>query len=109
MSHTRRNDQSVDAFSLPKKLLAESKARASKLRMTKSGFYRYCLAKELGYSEADALLLAEHRAVLNSVEHDLSSVVLNERSPSSEKVSEAVEAAGKKVNYKIRSHRKPSP
>lgn len=109
MSHTRRSDQSVDAFSLPKKLLAESKARAAKLRMTKSGFYRYCLAKQLGYSEADAILLAEHRAVLNSVEQDISAAALNERAASSEKVSAAAEAVGKKVSYKIGSRRKPSP
>jgi hypothetical protein len=109
MSHTRRNDQSVDAFSLPKKLLAESKARAAELRMTKSGFYRYCLAKELGYDEASALLMAEHRAVLNSVEQDLSAAAMNDRPASSEKVSAAVEAAGKMVNYKIRSRRKPAP
>jgi hypothetical protein len=31
--------------------------------MFKSGFYRYCLAKELGYSEADARELALHGAV----------------------------------------------
>lgn len=71
MSHTRRKDQSVDAFSLPTDLLERAKGRAAKLQMTRSGFYRYCLAKELGYSEADARLFAEHRAVLNSVENSL--------------------------------------
>jgi predicted component of type VI protein secretion system len=109
MSHTRRKDQSVDAFSLPTSLLAESKARAAQMRMTKSGFYRYCLAKELGYSEQDALLFAEHRAVLNSVEQDMAEVALNDRKASSEKVAEVVEAVGKMVNYKIRSRRKPAP
>ena len=39
--------------------------------MTKSGFYRFCLAKMLGYSEEDAKKLAEHRAVLNSIEQAL--------------------------------------
>ena len=71
MSHTRKDDQSVDAFSAPKDLLAKAKSRASELKMTKSGFYRYCLAKALGYSEEDAKKFSEHRAVLNSVESNL--------------------------------------
>ena len=29
-------------------------------RMSKSGFYRYCLAKEVGYGETEALRVAEH-------------------------------------------------
>ena len=36
--------------------------------MTKSGFYRYCLAKELGHDEATARAYAVHRAVLNTLE-----------------------------------------
>jgi hypothetical protein len=71
MPHVRRQDQSVDAFSLPKELLLKAKKRAAELKMTKSGFYRYCLAKFLGYSEADARRLAEHRAVLNSIESNV--------------------------------------
>jgi hypothetical protein len=71
MSHTRRKDQSVDAFSLPLDLLAEAKTRAAQLKMTRSGFYRYCLAKELGYDEQKARAFAVHRAVLNSVESAL--------------------------------------
>jgi len=73
MSHTRRQDQSVDAFSLPTELLAKAKQRAAQLQMTKSGFYRFCLAKELGYSETEARAFAQHRAVLNSVERAISS------------------------------------
>ena len=68
MSHTRRKDQSVDAFSLPTSLLEKVKERAASLKMTRSGFYRFCLAKELGFSEEDARVFAEHRAVLNSVD-----------------------------------------
>ena len=71
MSHTRKYDQSVDAFSAPKDLLTKAKRRAVELKMTKSGFYRYCLAKALGYSEEDARQFSEHRAVLNSVESAL--------------------------------------
>ena len=71
MSHTRKDDQSVDAFSAPKDLLAKAKRRAVELKMTKSGFYRYCLAKALGYSEEEARLFSEHRAVLNSVASSL--------------------------------------
>lgn len=108
MSHTRRNDQSVDAFSLPKKLLAESKDRAAKMRLTKSGFYRYCLAKELGYSEAEALLMAEHRAVLNSVQQELSATSLSDKA-SSGKLPPPKEPADKKVSYKPGSRRKPAP
>jgi hypothetical protein len=40
---------------------------AARRGFTLSGFLRYCLAKELNHSEDDALVLAEHRAVLNSV------------------------------------------
>ena len=72
MSHTRKEDQSVDAFSAPKDLLAKAKRKAVELKMTKSGFYRYCLAKTLGYSEQEAKHFSEHRAVLNSVESSLS-------------------------------------
>ena len=82
MSHTRRNDQSVDAFSLPTDLLNKAKSRAAELKMTKSGFYRYCLAKELGFTETQAMLYAEHRAVLNSVD-----AVISEN-PSPEAASE---------------------
>jgi hypothetical protein len=33
--------------------------------MTKSGFYRYCLARECGFSQAEALEFSVHRAVVN--------------------------------------------
>ena len=63
MPHSRREDQTVEAFSLPKSLLLEAKARAGLRNMTKSGYFRYCLAREMGYSEAEAVGLGQHRAV----------------------------------------------
>jgi hypothetical protein len=53
----------VDAFSAPRWLIDLAKKRAAELRWTKTGFYRYCLAKELGMSEADARELALHGAI----------------------------------------------
>ena len=67
MANSRAKDQGVDAFSAPKGLLSAAKKAAIKLRMTKSGFYRYALAHELGYSEPEALAVAEHLGVGNAV------------------------------------------
>ena len=67
MPHTRKSDQKVDAFSLPVSLSQEAKARAAALGMTSSGFYRYCLAKELGYPELKARELSMHTGVVNSI------------------------------------------
>jgi hypothetical protein len=63
VSHTRHEAEKVDAFSAPRSLLAKAAAAALRKGMTKSGFYRYCLAKELGYDEAEALVFAEHGGV----------------------------------------------
>ncbi len=63
MPGQRRADQGVDAFSAPKELLARAAAEALRRGMTKTGFYRYCLAKELGYPEEEALEFASHRAL----------------------------------------------
>lgn len=98
MSHTRRQDQSVDAFSLPTELLAKAKERAALMHMTKSGFYRFCLAKELGYSDSEARLFAQHRAVLNSVE----------RAINSSKIQAAADRIEEEERSKIRSRRKPA-
>lgn len=64
----RNEDQKVDAFSAPKDLLRAAGVEALKRGMTKSGFYRYCLAKECGYSEAEAVIYAEHGSVMRSRE-----------------------------------------
>jgi hypothetical protein len=61
----RKPDQAVDAFSAPKTLLNAAHVEAKKRHMSKSGFYRYCLAKEVGYCEEDALRVAEHAGVGN--------------------------------------------
>ena len=66
----------VDAFSAPKSLIAQAKREAAKRGMTKTGFYRYCLAKECGFSERDAASFSLHRGVTNSI----SGAVLNESS-----------------------------
>jgi hypothetical protein len=64
----RRDSQAVEAFSASKELLAAAKQRALEKKMSKSGFFRYCLAKELGYSEEEAQNIAEHGAVTLSRE-----------------------------------------
>jgi hypothetical protein len=63
MARNRSEDQAVDAFSAPKDLLRSAHLAAKKLRMSKSGFYRYCLARELGHSEKEALRIAENPRV----------------------------------------------
>ncbi|MDE1170442.1 MAG: hypothetical protein PW734_04400 [Verrucomicrobium sp.] len=60
MTRERREDQAVDAFSASRELLRAAHLEAKRRGMTKSGFYRYCLAKELGVSEEGALKVAEH-------------------------------------------------
>lgn len=55
----RKTDQAVDAFSAPKDLLHAAHLEAKRRGLSKSGFYRYCLAKELDYSDSAALALAE--------------------------------------------------
>lgn len=67
-SQSRRSDQKVDAFSAPLSLLEKANKEALSRRMTKSGFYRYCLAKECGYSHEEAMALAEHRGLINSLD-----------------------------------------
>ena len=67
MSQSRRPDQGVDAFSAPKALIAEAKDKAIEMRLTKSGFYRYSLAKILGWSEEEAMAVAEHGAIRNAI------------------------------------------
>lgn len=59
----RKPDQAVDAFSAPRSLLRAAQLAAKKRGMSKSGFYRYCLAKEVGFSETDAMQFAEHASV----------------------------------------------
>ena len=63
MPHTRRDDQAVEAFSASKDLIARAKARAAELGMNKSGYFRYCLALELGYTEGQARSMAQHSSV----------------------------------------------
>jgi hypothetical protein len=61
----RKLDQAVDAFSAPRDLLRLAQLAAKARGMSKSGFYRYCLAKELDYSETAALSVAEHSGTGN--------------------------------------------
>lgn len=65
MAGVRDENQKVDAFSAPKDLLRKAQLEAKKRRWSKSGFYRYCLARELGYSEVESAHIAEHAAVGN--------------------------------------------
>ena len=41
--------------------------KAVQMRLTKSGFYRYSLAKILGWSEEEAMAVAEHGAIRNAI------------------------------------------
>jgi hypothetical protein len=66
-SQTRKADQAVEAFSAPISLLEQARALARDKGMTRSGFYRYCLAKECGFSEEEAAALAQHRGVTLSI------------------------------------------
>ncbi len=63
MPRERSDNQAVDAFSAPKDLLVAAHREARKRRMSKSGFYRYCLAKEVGLSEREALRIAENPSI----------------------------------------------
>jgi hypothetical protein len=64
MSHTRRDNQEVVAFSASKQLIAQADQRAVERGMTRSGYYRFCLARELGYSEEEAKAIGQHGAIL---------------------------------------------
>lgn len=90
MPHTRRPDQTVEAFSLPRSLLTEALQRAAALRMTKSGYFRYCLALELGYSESEAMDLAQHGAVSNTLKSIQSRAGSIERQSNPKGVSSSV-------------------
>lgn len=81
-------------FSAPVELLkrADEKARAED--MTPSGFYRYCIAKECGYSPEEAKALAVHGAVLVAreravryPEHRPQNIALNDDPSSTPKTS----------------------
>ena len=59
----RSDAQAVEAFSAPKDLLRRARRRAVSLGMTMSGYLRYVVALELGYSPAEARDLALHPSV----------------------------------------------
>jgi len=59
-----KDSQTIEAFSASRALLAQTKVRAAQLSMSKSGYFRYAIAKELGYSEAEARDLSLHGAAL---------------------------------------------
>ncbi|CAN5353991.1 hypothetical protein BH09VER1_BH09VER1_28600 [soil metagenome] len=59
----RNNSQKVETFSASTELLRKAQLAAKSRGLTKSGFYRYCLAKELGMGEEAALRIAEHAAI----------------------------------------------
>jgi hypothetical protein len=64
---TRQNvkdGQTIEAFSASRELLAQTKVRAAKLSMSKSGYFRYAIAKEMGYSETEARDISLHGAAL---------------------------------------------
>lgn len=65
MPGERKESQKVEAFSAPKELLRAAQIEAKRRRLSKSGFYRYCLAKELGRGEAESLRIAEHASIGN--------------------------------------------
>ena len=54
----RSEDQKVEAFSAPLSLLKLAQLKSAEKHMTRSGYYRYCLAKDLGYSEDEAITIS---------------------------------------------------
>lgn len=95
----RKSDQDVTAFSAPKSLLREAIVRANEMGMSKTGFYRYCLAKELGYSAEDARALAEHRGAVNA-RAAVARSVADERSLVAESHRETQPKPERDVNYR---------
>src|SRR5262245_19711663 len=107
MANSRGKDQGVDAFSAPKGLLAAARKAAIKLRMTKSGFYRYALAHELGYSESEALAVAEHLGVSNAVAamHEEYKPAVKAHAPDGSKKDAGRAKAPARVSYAQRRRR----
>jgi hypothetical protein len=68
MPHGRASSQKVEAFSAPRSLLAAVDALAKERRWTRSGFYRYCLALEVGYTREEAMQFVEHGGVQRALE-----------------------------------------
>ena len=63
----RAPTERVDTFSAPKALLVRAWEEAMRRGWTKSGFYRYCLAKECGLSEEEALRYAQPAVLRRSL------------------------------------------
>ena len=59
----RSADQKVETFSAPLDFVNQAKATAKKRGMTVSGFYRYCLALELGWSRESAEKLSRYMPI----------------------------------------------
>jgi hypothetical protein len=59
-----KDNQTIEAFSASRELLAQAKVRAAQLSMSKSGYFRYAIAKEIGYSESEARDISLHGAAL---------------------------------------------
>ncbi len=59
-----KDSQTIEAFSASREMLAQTKVRAAQLSMSKSGYFRYAIAKELGYSEGEARDISLHGAAL---------------------------------------------
>lgn len=95
----RKKGQTVDAFSLPASLLSAARLKAVSMGFTRSGYYRYALAKELGYGEEQARQLADNQATQNSIAraqsyppHEHSRLELNEASSARPKPKTVEEA-----------------
>jgi hypothetical protein len=76
--------------------------------MTKSGFYRYCLAKECGFSEKDATDMALHRGLYNSIEaarESAQSARLNEKP----NMVTTITGDGNVITQPTSSYPKPKP
>lgn len=65
MDKERKADQQIASFSAPKSLIALADAEARKRKMNRTGFFRFCLAKELGYSDDAAKEMSMHMSVQN--------------------------------------------
>jgi hypothetical protein len=59
----RAADQAVEAFSIPRELRQAATDKAHSMGMTKSGFYRYCIALGVGLDESVARNLGQFMPV----------------------------------------------
>jgi hypothetical protein len=128
MKPERAADQKTEAFSAPLSLLNAAKAEAARRQMSFSGFCRYCLAREIGWSVEDAKKISLHmpiaRMTMPALDLKVSSILESSSAELAEQLNEggggarvahaappggapAPAPAHSPVSYRKRSKRKP--